>query len=94
MLELNVRIDHIHLVVSIPPKYAISDFMGSLKGKRALRLFHPYEPVGTRCWGRHLWATGSCVSTIGLDEDKIRTDVKWQEDQEKRAARVQRRLFD
>src|SRR5512141_406364 len=43
VLELNVRADHIHLVVSIPPKYAVSEFMGYLKGKLALRLFHQYE---------------------------------------------------
>jgi putative transposase len=94
VLELNVRTDHIHLVVTIPPKYAISEFMGYLKGKLALRLFHQYEQLGKRFWGRHLWATGYCVSTIGLDEDKIRKYVKWQEDQEKRAELVQRRLFD
>lgn len=94
VLELNVRADHVHLVVSIPPKYAVSEFMGSLKGKLALRLFHQYEQLGKRFWGRHLWATGYCVSTIGLDEDKIRKYVKWQEDQEKQAELVQRRLFD
>ncbi len=94
VLELNVRADHIHLVVSIPPKYAVSEFMGYLKGKLALRLFHQYEQLGKRFWGRHLWATGYCVSTIGLDEDKIRRYVQWQEDPEKQAELVQRRLFD
>ena len=94
VLELNIQVDHIHLVVSIAPKYAISDFMGYLKGKLALRLFHQYAQLGKRFWGRHLWSTGYCVSTIGLDEDRIRKYVKWQEDQEKQAELVQRRLFD
>ena len=94
VLELNIQADHVHLVVSIPPKYAVSEFMGYLKGKLALRLFHQYEQLGKRFWGRHLWATGYCVSTIGLDEDKIRKYVKWQEDQEKHAELVQHRLFD
>ncbi|MEP7289980.1 MAG: IS200/IS605 family transposase [Chloroflexota bacterium] len=94
LLELNIQPDHIHLVVSIPPKYAVSEFMGYLKGKLALRLFHQYEQLGKRFWGRHLWATGYCVSTVGLDEDKIRKYVKWQEDQEKHAELVQHRLFD
>ena len=94
VLELNIQPDHIHLVVSIPPKYAVSEFMGYLKGKLALRLFRQYEQLGKRFWGRHLWATGYCVSTIGLDEDRVRKYVKWQETQEKQAELVQRRLFD
>ena len=94
VLELNVRPDHVHLVASIPPKYAISEFMGYLKGKMALRLFQQYESLGRRYWGRHLWARGYCVSTIGLDEDKIRKYVQWQEQQEKQVEAVQGKLFD
>ena len=94
VLELNVRSDHVHLVASIPPKYAISEFMGYLKGKMALRLFQQYESLGRRYWGRHLWARGYCVSTIGLDEDKIRKYVQWQEKQEKQVEAVQGKLFD
>jgi putative transposase len=93
-LELNIQPDHIHLIVSVAPKYAISEFMGYLKGKLALRLFHQYEQLGKRYWGRHLWARGYCVSTIGLDEDKIRKYVKWQEQKEKREEATQHRLFD
>ncbi len=94
VLELNVRPDHVHLVASIPPKYAVSAFMGYLKGKLALRLFQQYECLGRRYWGRHLWARGYCVSTIGLDEDKIRKYVQWQEKQDKQAEAVQGTLFD
>jgi len=94
MLELNVQVDHVHMVVCIPPKYAVSDFMGYLKGKLALRLFQQYESLGKRYWGRHLWARGYCVSTIGLDEEKIRKYVQWQEKQEKQAEMVQGKLFD
>jgi len=94
VLELNVQPDHVHLVVSIPPKYAISNFMGYLKGKLAMRLFNQYEQLGRRYWGRHFWSKGYCVSTIGLDEDKVRKYVKWQEQQEKHAEAIQRRLFD
>ena len=82
VLELNVRADHVHLVVEIPAKYALSEFMGYLKGKMALRLFQQYESLGRRYGGRHLWARGYCVSTIGLDEEKIRKYVQWQEKQE------------
>jgi putative transposase len=94
ILELNIQPDHIHVVISIPPKYSVSEFMGYLKGKLALRLFHQYEQLGKRYWGRHLWARGYCVSTIGLDEEKIRQYVKWQEQKEKQEETLQRRLFD
>ncbi|MGD9162447.1 MAG: IS200/IS605 family transposase [Desulfobacteraceae bacterium] len=83
LLELNVQLDHIHLVMSIPPKYSVSSVMGFLKGKLALRLFQRYEKLGKRYWGRHLWARGYCVSTVGLNEQQIREYVKWQEKKEK-----------
>ena len=82
--EMNVQKDHIHLVMSIPPKYSVSAVMGFLKGKLALKLFQKYERLGKKYWGRHLWARGYCVSTIGLNEDQIRKYVKWQEEQEKK----------
>lgn len=94
VLELTVRLDHVHLVVSIPPKYAVSNFMGYLKGKLAIRLFDRYERLGRRYWGRHLWSRGYCVSTIGLDEDKIRKYVKWQGQREKRLEATQGKLFE
>ena len=94
VLELKVQPDHIHLVVSIPPKYAVSGFMGYLKGKLALRLFQQYEHLGRRYWGRHLWSRGYCVSTVGLDEEQIRKYVKWQEKREKEIEAAQGRLFD
>jgi putative transposase len=94
VLELNVQPDHVHLVVSIPPKYSVSEFLGYLKGKMALRLFQQYESLGRRYWGRHLWARGYSVSTIGLDEEKIRKYVQWQEKQEKQVEAVQGKLFD
>lgn len=94
VLELNIQPDHIHLVLSIPPKYAVSTVMGFVKGKLALRLFQRYEHLGKRYWGQHLWSRGYCVSTVGLDEDKIRKYVKWQEAQDKQAEQTQKRLFD
>ncbi len=93
VLELNIQPDHVHLVMSLPPKYSVSEFMGFLKGKLALRLFHQYEQLSRRYWGRHLWARGYCVSTVGLDEEKIRLYVKWQEAQDKQAE-AQGKLFD
>ena len=94
VLELNVQQDHIHLVLSIPPKYAVSSLIGFLKGKLALRLFGRYERLGKRYWGRHLWSRGYCVSTVGLDEQQIRAYVKWQEGKEKQIEQQQLGLFD
>ena len=93
VLELNVQCDHIHLVMSVPPKYALSSVMGFLKGKLSLRLFQRYEKLGKRYWGRHLWARGYCVSTVGLNEQQIREYVKWQEKKEKEIEQKQLNIF-
>ncbi len=93
ILELNVQLDHIHLVMSIPPKYSVSSVMGYLKGKLALRLFQRYEKLGKRYWGRHLWARGYCVSTVGLNEQRSRDYVKWQEKKEKEIEQRQLNMF-
>ena len=94
VVEANVQADHIHLVLAIPPKYAVSNIMGYLKGKLAIRLFNQYEQVRRRYWGQHLWSRGYCVSTVGLDEEQIRKYVRWQEEREKRDEAHQKRLFD
>jgi putative transposase len=79
VVELNVQPDHVHLLLDVPPKYAVSSVMGFLKGKLALRVFQKYQRFGKQFWGRHLWSRGYCVSTVGLDEERIRKYVKWQE---------------
>ena len=93
VLELSVQSDHVHLVLSVPPKYAISNLMGYLKGKLAIRVFQKYEKIGRRYWGRHLWARGYCVSTVGLDEEQIRQYVRWQKKREKKSEAIQKHLF-
>ena len=88
VLELNVQADHVHTVVSIPPKYSVSSIMGFLKGRLSLSLFRRYERIGKRFWGRHLWSRGYCASTIGLNEEQIRKYVRWQEQQEMEAEQL------
>jgi putative transposase len=78
ILEGNVQADHIHLVLSFPPKYAISAVVGFLKGKSAIKMFDMHIELKKRYWGRHFWAKGYCVSTVGLDEEQIRKYVRWQ----------------
>ena len=94
IMEMNVQSDHIHLVVWIPPKYAVSAVMGYLKGKLAIRLLQKYERLGKQFWGRHLWGRGYCVSTVGIDEQRIREYVQWQEKKEQEIERMQGKLFD
>ena len=93
VMELNVQPDHIHLVMSMPPKYAVSEVMGYLKGKLSLRVFQKYEKVGKRYWGRHLWSRGYCVSTVGLTEELIRRYVRHQEKVDKEMEEQQKGLF-
>jgi putative transposase len=86
--ELNVQPDHVHCIMSIPPKYTVSGMMGFVKWKAAIELFKKYERLGKRYWGRHLWARGYCASTIGLDEDQIKAYVRYQEKKEKEAEQL------
>ena len=78
ILEGNVQKDHLHLVLLVPPKYSILEVVGFLKGKAAIKIFDMHLELKRRYWGRHFWARGYCVSTVGLDEDQIRQYVKWQ----------------
>jgi hypothetical protein len=73
----------INLVLSFPPKYSISEVVGFLKGKSAIKIFDTYLELKKRYWGRHFWAKGYCVSTIGLEEERIRKYVRWQLKQDK-----------
>ena len=95
VIEANVQADHVHIILSIPPKYAVSSVMGFLKSKLALRVLKQYPQLRKqRYWGNHLWSRGYCVSTVGIDEEMIRKYVKWQGTKEKRNEVEQRRLFD
>lgn len=83
--ELNVQDDHIHLLVSVPPKLSISKLMGTLKGKIAIKLFKNYPQLKQKpYWGNHFWPRGYFVCTVGFDEDTLRKYVKYQEKEEKR----------
>jgi len=83
VIELNIQSDHVPMIISIAPKYSVSGIVGFLKGKLTTSLFYRYEKLGKKYWGRHLWSRGFCVSTVGLDEEKIRKYVKYQERKEK-----------
>ena len=71
--------DHVHLVLSIPPKLSVSDFMGYLKGKSALMIFERHSNLKYKFGNRHFWAEDYYVSTVGLNEETIRKYVRDQE---------------
>ena len=83
--ELNIQIDHVHLIVKVPPKISISNIVGILKGRTAIRIFNKFRELKQKTyWGNHFWSKGYCVDTVGLDEGMIRKYVKYQEDKDKR----------
>jgi REP-associated tyrosine transposase len=78
LLEGHSMPDHIHMCLSIPPKYSVAHTLGFLKGKSAVRI-HRELLHERRMTGLHFWATGYCVSTVGLDEQRIRQYIREQE---------------
>jgi putative transposase len=86
IVELNIQVDHVHLLVMIPPKVAVSNFVGTLKGRTAIRVFNRFRELKRRpYWGNHFWARGYCADTVGLDAEKIRKYVRYQERKEREA---------
>ena len=84
VIKLNVQADHVHLLIKVPPKQSISNLMGAVKGRAAIRVFKQFPYLKKRpYWGNHFWAKGYCVDTVGLDADMIRKYVKYQEVLEK-----------
>jgi len=84
VIELNIQSDHVHLLIKVPPKQSISDLMGTLKGRTAIRIFKQFPYLKQRpYWGNHFWARGYCVDTVGLNADMILKYIKYQEKLEK-----------
>jgi putative transposase len=82
LMEGNTGIDHIHILVSIPPKYSVSTIAGYLKGKSAMIVFEKYSNLRKNFKGHNFWARGYYVSTVGLDEAKVRKYIQDQENNE------------
>ena len=73
VIELNVQVDHIQVVVSIPPKVSVSELMGTMRGKLAIKIFKTYPKLKQRpYWGNHFWSREYFVNTVGLDADMTR----------------------
>ena len=84
ILEGHLRPDHIHILISIPPKYAVSKVMGFIKGKSAIAIARTYLGRRKNFSGQSFWARGYYVNTVGADEDAVRTYIQKQSEEDKR----------
>ncbi|TCT19837.1 putative transposase [Thiobaca trueperi] len=77
--EGHLLADHVHMLIAIPPKYAVSEVVGYIKGKSAIHLARVYGERQRNSRGQHFWARGYFVSTVGRDEAVIRAYIQYQE---------------
>lgn len=87
LLEGHAMSDHVHLCLSIPPKYSVAYAVGFLKGKSAVPI-HGKRLHARPMSGLHFWATGYCVSTVGRDEATVRRYIREQEDRDRQQGRL------
>ena len=88
LVEGHVMVDHVHMCLSVPPKYSVANTVGKLKGKAAIMIHQKYGRKRNFV-GLHFWARGYCVSTVGLDEAMIREYIRTQEEHEKKEEQIQ-----
>lgn len=85
IIEAHICIDHVHMLVSIPPKLSVSDFMGYLKGKSALMIFERHANLKYKYGRRTFWAKGYYVSTVGRNKATIAKYIREQEAEDQMA---------
>jgi putative transposase len=88
ILEGHMMPDHVHILISIPPKYAVSSVVGYIKGKSAIYVARTYGERQRNFAGLHFWARGYFVSTVGRDEKVIREYIKNQEKEDARTEQI------
>lgn len=84
VLEGHLCLDHVHVYLAIPPKYAIAQVVGYIKGKSAIHIARTFGKRTRNFTGEHFWARGYFVSTVGRDEEVIRNYIRRQEDEDRR----------
>ena len=82
-------VDHVHVLLGIPPKLSVANTVGFLKGKSAIRIHREYLGRQRNFTGYHLWARGYCVSTVGVAEEVIRDYIRKQEADEKKQEKLE-----
>lgn len=79
IIEGHVSKDHVHICMAIPPKYAVSEVIGTIKGKTAIRMFNKFPELRKRYWGSHFWSRGYYANTVGKNEEMIKQYIKDQD---------------
>jgi putative transposase len=87
--EGHLQADHVHMLLSIPPKYAVAQVVGYLKGKSAIHIARTYGGRLRNFVGEHFWARGYFVSTVGRDEEAVRRYIQAQEAEERRLEQLE-----
>jgi len=86
--EGHLRPDHVHMLISIPPKHSVAQIVGYIKGKSAIHVARVYFQRGRNYVGHHFWARGYFVSTVGRDEEAIRKYIRHQEKEDQRQEKL------
>ena len=87
--EINIQPEHVHMVMIIPPRYAVSDVIGRIKGQTASYLRKKFAWLEELYWKENIvWSPGYFVSTVGLNEKQIKEYVRWQEKQDSGQAKL------
>ena len=92
IVEGHMVVDHVHMLISIPPKYAVSQVIGYIKGKSAIHIARTFGGRRRNFTGQHFWARGYFVSTVGRDEKAIREYIQRQEQEDRRLDQM--KMFD
>ena len=87
--EGHLQVDHVHMLLSIPPKYAVAQVVGYLKGKSAIHIARTYGGRARNFVGEHFWARGYWVSTVGHDEEAVRRYIREQEAEDRRLEQLE-----
>ena len=89
IIEGHLMPDHVHMLLSVPPKYAVAQVVGYIKGKSAIHIARVYAGRRRNFVGQHFWARGYWVSTVGRDEASVRRYIQEQEKEDKRLEQLQ-----
>ncbi len=85
IIELNIQIDHVHLLVMPPPKISVSTYVGTVKGRTAIRVFNKFKDLKNKPYqGNHFWSRGYCVDTVGPDSEMVQKYIKYQDEKDKK----------
>jgi putative transposase len=89
VVEGHLMPDHVHMLISVPPKYSVAQVMGFIKGKSAIHIARVYAGRRRNFTGQHFWARGYWVSTVGKDEAGVRRYIREQEKEDKRIEQLE-----